>query len=198
LKIPSLPEHYRARATLMVLLLATVALPTASSSLPVLEDADAYAVYSVALAAYSKPPSSRTLILQRETTRRDETECVKKAPTLPDGWQPVLADYRRQNRTVWQLVEGMSFSEPYVLASSTGLEAFNRQDSWPLFRATYADAEHYFILSAVGFDEKKTRALIFVIQHGGPENSEGRVRLLERGEHGWKELQAGIHCGFIT
>jgi hypothetical protein len=109
-----------------------------------------------------------------------------------------LDDYRRQNKTVWQLVEGMSFATPYVLASSTELEAFNRRESWPLFRATYADAEHYFIVSAVGFDETKRRALIFVAKNSGPDNSQGSVRLLERGEHGWKALQLRIHCGFIT
>lgn len=89
------------------------------SALPVLADPEAYAVYAAVL----PPESSSQLATPKRLVIAEETvtleQCKPDIDPLPEEWKPVLADYGRQNQTVWRLRSG--FPVPHVVVSHAAI-----------------------------------------------------------------------------
>lgn len=177
----------------------------AASAGQVLTDPDTYAVYAAALSVGSEQYSKGLLVLRRDTAPRVDWDCISGPRFgLPSGWQEVVDDYARQNRTSWQLLESITFPERHVVVSPAELPGVrggavgDDVDAWQSFREKHSGARGYFALSAVGFDATKTRAMLFIVYADGPQSGTGYYTVFERGELGWQRLNVGLGCGFIS
>jgi hypothetical protein len=183
---------------------ATVSAAAQRSDTALLTDPETYAVYAAALSVRSEQYSKNLVVLRRDTAPRVDWGCISGPRFgLPSGWQAVVDDYVRQNHASWQIVDDI-FPERHVVAAAEELPGVRGStigddaDAWQSFRERYPGATGYFAVSAVGYNESKTRAMVFVVYVGGPHSGVGYYNLLERGPNGWQRVNAGLGCGFIS
>jgi hypothetical protein len=183
---------------------ATVSAAAQRSDTALLTDPETYAVAAAALSVRSEQNSKNLVVLRRDTAPRVDWDCISGPRFgLPFGWQEILDDYARQNHASWQLLDDV-FPERHVVAAAEELPGVrggtigDDPDAWRSFRERYAGATGYFAVSAVGYNETKTRAMVFVVYVDGPQSGVGYYNLLERGSNGWRRVNAGLGCGFIS
>jgi hypothetical protein len=149
---------------------------------PTLLDQDAYAVYGSAL----RLPGIEVPSLALLAHTRADASCEDR---IPAGWEDVAADFRQANSQQHTLLEGFDLGRPYQLVAASDLaaaEAASRDyvehqlgdldppAPWP-FRS-FPGAK-VFILSAVGFNPTRTRAM-FMLQHTSGFSGHGGEQVL--------------------
>jgi len=171
------------------------------SELPVLADPEAYAVYAAVLPPQSSSQlaKSKRLVIAEETVTLER--CKPDIDPLPEEWKSVLADYGRQNQTVWRLRS--AFPVLHVMVSHAAIRKllYPPEWDWTQFRAAYPDSfGGYHEFSAVGFDASKARAVLYVANHCGGECGQGEYHFMEKGPDGWRAAQLGgwRSCGWIS
>lgn len=150
------------------------------------EDPEAYAVYGAVIrgtwpVTYAK---ATRLVIRAETVRNDR--CGLSGPPVEGEWKDVVDAFARANARPRPLVPDMPMQPPYVLATPDELrQVFQREpgdegDWWKPFYTKYPDSGGYFEVSAVGFDERRTRAMVYVAYHCGSLCAGGQHYLLEK------------------
>jgi hypothetical protein len=168
-----------------------------------LTDTDAYTVYGVIIPAeWPVRVAHAKRILIQDTT---EIGSMRVPPCYPQGtdidngqWAPALADFKRQNGEPWALLQQFSLDLPYDLERKEDLEAFKVRGGWEDF-TTHPDTHGYIILSAVGFDPDRKKAIVYVAHHCGGLCGAGNYHFLERQSGHWTETTPNVEvCGWIS
>ena len=116
---------------------------------------------------------------------------------LNEAWQPVLEDFRTANATPRILLPGFDLGVPYIVASSGKIQAALKlvsNDPWRGFYRGYPDSGGYMMVSAVGFDALKRRALVYMGHYCGLLCGGGTYHFLERIDGVWRETKMKRVC----
>lgn len=131
-----------------------------------IEDLDAYAVYSAIVPM--QVVAAKPIAILRETWR---VHCLPSGKAFNEEWRSALESFKEEN------------ARPRTL-----LPRF--QPEWPCERVPQTDVSSprwggYAIVSAVGFNQAKTRAMLFVMTSCGPFCGRGTFHFLEKRQGQW-------------
>jgi len=157
------------------------------------DDPDGYLVLSAIINAKTKdlrgdPVSIFYRTVSEEGFRGVRLECSNN---FPKEFQGALADFDKKGKTKFLLQRQFSIQKKYRFVET----AVHVQAPTESFRGTYS-------VSAVGFDESKTHAIVLVEYLGGYDDrivwgGDTRFYLLRRTANGWQEATDVQTCGRI-
>jgi hypothetical protein len=155
-------------------------------------DPEAYAVYASLLPADGgRAPQARRLVIQQETGANPQ--CMPSGPPMETTWRAVVENYRTENAAVRTIRPRLPLASPYVVVPSAEIDALflvvpgNPELGWSGFYKRYPDSDGFFVLSAVGFDRPKTRAMVYLAHACGALCGGGTHHLLEKRDGRWRE-----------
>jgi hypothetical protein len=189
---------------LSILLLAIALAQSPRPLIPL--DSDAYDVFAAVLPSEwpVRVGRAKRLLIQDTTTvdrlTPDGAECYPEG--LEGSWLEALADFKKQNATSQLLSPSFPIGLPYDLESKDVLLSFFKERGpigWDDFNRVHRDTSGYVVVSAVGFDAAKTRAMVYVAEYCGGLCGAGSYHFLERKLAAWVEtrLQAKT-CRWIS
>jgi len=170
---------------------AAVASPSAQPAGPAITDPESYAVYAALLRVSDHTAAERSgsIAIQIETLP-GPSDCPREE-LITDEWREAVADYRRQNETTKFIRPGFDLGVPYSLVPLFEVARMLKDDGWlapdgnrsPGAPQTNAPGVkvfsrfpggHLVVLSAVGFNADRTRAMV-AVQHDCIVQANGRV-----------------------
>ena len=159
-----------------------------------IEDPDAYAVFAVVL------PKERVkaLVVRAETGKM--RPCVTSGSEYEE-WKPVVDSYLRENATARLLLPKPPLLAPYVVVPQSEIQASFRAiegdplGKWAGFYERFPSSNGYTELSAVGFDDAKQRAMVYVAHYCGMLCGGGRNHLLRKVDGEWREVESSEIAG---
>jgi hypothetical protein len=179
------------------IVLPATQIPTAQA---VIDDPEAYAVYATLIGWENHTAKAKPLVIQRETATNNW--CTLSGAALEGDWKPVVEDFKRQNAPVRFLAPDRDLEVPYIVVPVKDIRAFFKQGGgdWQAFYRRYPDSGGYVEVSAVGFNQAKTRALAYMAHHCGGLCGSGTHYLLEKVNGAWREAKvAGVStCGWVS
>jgi hypothetical protein len=165
-----------------------------------LMDREAYAVYGSALINVRRELPEIALLAETRADGQCDTH-------VPNGWEDVAADLVRQNGQSRMLLGGFDLGRPYRMVSAADLAAASRASRDRVENGDlsgrspfeqYREAE-VFILSAVGFNADRTRAMFMLQQTCGVQCWQGEQILRVRVAGQWLDLtDVPGRCVWIT
>ena len=174
------------RGTLMIVVAAAIAAAriVVAQDEPVspVNDSEAYSVYATLVPKVwgDIGRSARELVVQRDTVTY--SRCMPSNGPLDTEWSRVVSSYNSENSKNRTLVQGPSPVWIFQLGSTETIQSSNT----------------YIQVSAVGFDEPKTRALVYVQYRCGIKCGGGRYYFLQKVDGSWREARVpgGNTCGW--
>jgi hypothetical protein len=162
---------------------------TQTVSVKTVDDPETYAVYASLFAQAATVPvrHGSSLVIQRETVTN--WGCMPSGRLFEAEWRSVVDNLKRENSGVRTLRPNQSLGLPYTLVGSVDLRTIIRPPdySWTEFHLKYPESGGYVQLSAVGFNDAKTRAIVYAAQSCGPECARGSHHVLEKVDGAWRE-----------
>jgi hypothetical protein len=158
-----------------------------------ISDAETYAVYASLLPDHWLIAHARatSLVFQRETSRR--SMCDPIGDTDNEVWRPVVEAFRTANAETHAIRSGQPLGVPYVVVPAGEIRAiFEYSDTawvWVDFFATFRGSKGYIEVSAVGFGEQKTRAMVYLAHRCGLLCGGGTYYYLEKFEGRWQKVR---------
>ena len=171
------------------------------------KSADAYQIYGLPLPQEeSYGFANGTLIIREETVSNPEVPmpglmpppsppCV--TPEAGSQFKDAIADYNRLNNKTWLLQREFQLDKPYEIVSSNTIDALFKEGSWEGFYKRYPDSGGYIIMSAVGFNKEKTRAMVYMGSSCGLRCGRWGLHLFEKVHSKWKEVP-GVTCNMMS
>jgi hypothetical protein len=116
---------------------------------------------------------------------------VKGDSHFRELWGTVLEDFAVKYRTSMSLTKSIPLAGPYVLVSEETLRMiFKNGNEWYTFTERYPHAHGAYCLSPVGFDERKTRAMVWMQFICGERCYFGTYHFLIKGGGKWREVKS--------
>ena len=194
---------------LTVLILIGIASAGRSQTPPKVEDADAYAVYTVVFTPEpsEKPRKPRRVVIRAGTSdyprfSDDTDECLKPDPANEASLRPLINNYREVNKRASILQRQFSFPFEYELVPSETIDSFFKSKGpggWTGFYKRFPNSGGYVEMSAVGFNSDKTLALMYAGHSCGGLCGGGAYHLLKKVDGKWTEINwPGISCTWVS
>jgi len=156
--------------------------------------AEAYQVYSALLPREESAGFAKgTLVIQKETVPGTDPSEPCLTPEAATKFKDAVADYDRANSKPWLLQHQFQIEKPYELVSSQSIETLFKQHDWEGFYKRYPDSGGFLTLSAVGFNQDKTRAIVYTGSACGNLCGRWAWHLVEKVDGKWKEAP-GVSC----
>jgi len=171
----------------------------------VISDPEAYRVYAMLFptlwpvrAAHATNLVIQTQSVIKRSLTEDGSDCLPTGlPTgtpLPEEWQSVTDGFKRENTRRRRLlprlpVMGVSYR---LVAEADIVRTLQPPDFWEGFYAKFPDSGGYYAVSAVGFNEAKTRAMVYIETYYGLLGADGRFYLLEKNDGQWAQSKLRI------
>ncbi|HEX8072226.1 MAG TPA: hypothetical protein VF546_19930 [Pyrinomonadaceae bacterium] len=160
-------------------------------------DADAYAVYSHLLEAEFVWPDVRLLVIERRTESMGPLAAESLGEPgscfAPVALPETIRDYLSVNgRGRQRLQAAFRLPVPYELVGQEELAGLGPKDVdvfWTHFNARYPGAPGLLTLSAVGFNEERTQAIVYATHACGDACGGGTYYVLERRSGGWEVVR---------
>jgi hypothetical protein len=182
----------------ILLMLAQAFLPTPAQSQrrdstepPAYTVSEAYEVYSAILESVFTEHEQLVIL--------DETFPHRCGMTPNKGAKNVTgaaADYLAVNAQKFRLQTNFQVSKPYALISIDELKNLTSGGPWGKFFAMYPKSGGYINLSAVGFNQSKTTAVVAYDLVRGLNSGNGEFRTLQKVDGKWVPESVG-HCKWI-
>jgi hypothetical protein len=123
-----------------------------------------------------------------------------------DEWKKrigsAIDDYVSTNKKPWALAPRFTVSSPYQLLNYKKdiFSLFEKGSSgWDDFYAAHPNSGGWFDLSAVGFNEDKTIAVVYMSNHCGWVCGRGDFKVLQKREGKWEDLPwQGGRCLWVS
>ncbi|HKN83983.1 MAG TPA: hypothetical protein VJW17_11115 [Pyrinomonadaceae bacterium] len=182
----------------ILLLLALLTIPSQSTP-SVYEEAEAYEVYAAILPSEwpLKEAHAKQLIIRRETTSYEM--CLKPEKEFQDKLGPAISAYLELNKKQWLLQPRFSLELPYQFIDSAKVKAIFEHSDWDEYYRLYPKSGGLIDLSAVGFNDDKTVAVVYMGHGCGPLCGGGGFHVLEKVDGKWKPLEwKGSRCYWIS
>jgi hypothetical protein len=141
----------------------------------------------------------KKLIIRAETA--DYEMCLKPEGDSIPVVGPAIANYLQLNKKTWRLQKSFQIEQPYDLILAEDLEGIFREGApgWKAFNERYPDSDGWIELSAVGFNESGTIAVVYVAHHCGGLCGEGEFHVLEKKDGKWQPLKwKGSSCSWVS
>jgi len=193
-------KNYTLSILMLGITISTAVRPQPSpSSLQALDDPEAYKVFAALLPDewIVTQARAKTLVFQQETAT--QRGCVPSGGPLERDWAPVLKAFTAANATPKLLRASANFGVPHVVVPSADIRALFKAPSasptlgWEGFYEKYPDSGGYMVVSAVGFDPPKRRAMAYVAHSCGGLCGGGTYHFLEKVGGVWRRTPlAGI------
>jgi hypothetical protein len=165
----------------------------------VIEDVEAYAVYRAVLPLeFSTGDKELTHITLLQETRAGSMDCPGDEPE----WRPVVEDYKTANAGIRRIQAGRDLGVPYTLVTWAELTRMIQNAGYDLSKVSGRQSPgaevlsglkggRLVVLSAVGFNAAKTRAMVTVQQNCFPPMEPGiTTQLCHQGSQVMLEKQA--------
>jgi hypothetical protein len=180
----------------MFVLAASSAQPAVPVADPI-SNPESYAVYAELFPDGSAVPELKRVIIQRETVTEDR--CAADEPAPEGRWSPVMEDFVRQNAAARELQRSFSITLPYELVPASDLKSVmgNAGADWEAFYARYPESGGFVRFSAVGFNESRTLATVYMEQLCGTRCGGGAQLFLEKQDGRWLPSDPGIRCRWV-
>jgi len=153
-----------------ILISLQIPLLTQSGLPEAVDDAEAYAVYASILPHdwIVVDAHATSLVIRKETVTN--WSCMPSGRQFEAEWRPVIDSLRRENRSVRTLRPLFHLGLPYTLVATSELNALFQAPgySWADFHRRFPGSGGYIELSAVGFDDSKARAIVYLAHHCVP------------------------------
>jgi hypothetical protein len=118
-------------------------------------------------------------------------------PSAASQFKDAIADYNRLNRKTWLLQKDFQIGKPYEIVPSDTLKAIFKEGGWDGFHKRYPDSGGYLIMSAVGLNREKTRAIVYTGSSCGNLCGRWGFHILEKVDGKWKEVP-GVGCRTVS
>ena len=168
----------------------------AKSDAVTISDPEAYAVYASLLPDHwlIAHGHAKSLVFQRETSTR--STCDPIGETANEVWRPVVEAFQSANAETRAVRAGEHLGVPYVVIPTREIRAiFEYSDTawvWIDFLARFPGSRGYIEVSAVGFDEHKNRAMVYLAHYCGFLCGGGGYYYLEKSEGRWQKVMRGL------
>lgn len=170
---------------------------------------EAYEIYAILFPKDSSSKGHRRLVILQETQAAPFPAPLRDCLLGLDVRQErgdqtlsrsVIEDFHRVNQVPKLLVEGQLQSvASHTLADRSAIEqSFNGgiEQGWREFYRRFPMSSGYSVVSAVGFNEAKTQALVYLEHHCGGLCGFAEVLLLEKMDGKWQEVPHATGCGW--
>jgi hypothetical protein len=147
---------------------------------------------------------AKALVFQEETGTN--LRCMPSGKPLEEDWRPVVESFRAENLKPRRLRTGFPLGTPYVVVASADITASFREMpndpnlGWGGFYKRYPDSGGFMVVSAVGFDPSRKRAMVYMAHSCGSLCGGGTYHLLEKVDGAWREARVpGVsNCGWVS
>ena len=177
--------------------LATVSLSGDQPPKRQYDEVEAHRVYDAVLSSkyFYKGPDRIVWVIQTETEGGIWPECMPKSEDLDfDDWQ-LVRDFISENQSAKILDTRIRWSTPVVAVSSRELQdLLGRELAWDRFHSRYPESSGTLAFSAVGFNERRDRALVRTTFECGLLCGGIRFHALERSGNDWHVVESPIPC----
>jgi len=188
-----------------LVILGSVVVHPQSRPSDVIGEPEAYRIYAALFPKLWPVTTARAtnLVIQAETViKRSLTEegsdCLPTGlPTgtpLPEEWQSATDSFKRENTRRRRLLPQFPVMvAPYRLVAEADIgSTITPPDFWRGFYARFPNSGGYYAVSAVGFNEAKTRAMVYIETHSGLLGASGQFYLLEENDGQWVQPKMRI------
>jgi hypothetical protein len=179
-------------------LLGTAVVQPQSPSSDVVSDPEAYRVYATLFPQLSPVASLKAtnLVIQAETLSLSN-RTLARPDCLPTGvptgtplegdWPSVGASFKRENAQRRMLLPQFPvMGRPYQLVAEADIRStIKPPEFYKGFYAKFPDSGGYYVVSAVGFNDAKTHAMVFIETYHGLLGASGKFYLLEKTDGQW-------------
>ena len=146
--------------------------------------------------------SGKTFVIQQETDG-DTNPCVVPGKASAAMIASVIADYVTSNAKRWVLRRKFKIAKPYILISREEFQGFfngNPVDGWKAFYVKYPESGGVVEFSAVGFNHRRTIAMVRMSTGCGPLCAGGTYHFLQKKNGKWQplELKDGRSCAWAS
>ena len=176
------------------------ALPQVPSAAKAYEEPDAYQIYSLLLPQEESYGFAKgTLIIQEETTFNAAVVGACLSPEVAKQFKDAISDYERSRTKTWLLRRRFQIDKPYEIVNKETLALFRGHglDSWDDYYNRFPQSGGYVFMSAVGFNKKKTQAIVYTGSICGGLCGRAQLHLLEKVRGQWKEV-SGVTCVTVS
>jgi hypothetical protein len=183
--------------TILALLLSAWGVARQSIKAAPYENPDAYGVYSAVLSMGGQWNDSKSLVILKELPPKEwpigsPRDALHGDNEFLGAFESVFRAFDHTNKESLFLENRFAIHKPYQLVGSSELQAaFHstvpsvRLDGWEGFRQNFPNSTGYLILSAVGFNPKKTIAVVFVDYRCGGLCGSARYYELQKRDGDW-------------
>jgi hypothetical protein len=156
------------------------------------EDPDAYAIYSILLRSYK----DSSFVIRAETESRTgvtpESTGIKGDRSFRHEWGDAVKNYSKGYSDPSLLTRNFSIEAPYELVPKEKMDAVFEPGTglgWEAFYKNYPLSRGYYWFSAVGFDSRKTHAIVQMNNMCGGLCGRGELHFFEKKDGMWREVQ---------
>lgn len=159
---------------------------------------EAYEVYNVVLPHEESYGFSKgTLVIQQETVKKPEASGPCFTDEARDKFMDALSDLDGLTSKAWLLQRKFQIAKPYQLVPSDTIRLSLDKDGWDGFHKRYPSSGGYLVMSPVGFNKDKTRAIVYTGSSCGLLCGAWGFHLLEKSHGKWKQVP-GITCRTVS
>jgi hypothetical protein len=166
----------------------------AASKQPVYSDSEGYAVLSQLIDQTVSKSKTSAIDIAFVTAPPGEFLQAEDCLKVADDFQSAAKDFHERNKSRLRLANEFSLKVKYKLTEKADVQspppaAPGEQQLEGKFVARF-----FFVVSAVGFDQTKTRAIAYCGEMCGG----GAYHLLVKGKQGWKEIPESPKCEWMS
>ncbi len=156
-------------------------------------DAEEYKVYSDIINNDYKPSKAAykpNLIVFQEYTglhlTDSSSDIIKQVKhEVPSVSKELLNNFKSKNEKSHKLYRFFKINVPYMLISKKDFKLKYNNSAWKDFYKKYPKPWHFTIVSRVGFNKKKTQALVYIESTFGGWDGAGQCLLLVKNKDKW-------------
>src|ERR1044072_3405619 len=181
--------------------LLAVAVACAQTTPRTYQDSDAYEIYATLLPHQWAVTEAHTrkMIIRAETSTSEM--CLKPEGESVAILEPVIKNFIEVNKQPWVLEKVIPMAVPYEFVFDKEMDALfaNGPEAWKGFYEKYPDSGGYNEVSAVGFNQDKTVAIVYVAHMCGGLCGGGSFHVLEKRDGNWQALKwKGTECTWVS
>jgi hypothetical protein len=163
------------------------------------DDAEAYEVYAAILPeewpiSYAK---AKTVAIRTET--KAYQMCLRPEQEWEEILGPAISNYQKLSQKTWLVQDRIRLETPYKLVTEDELKTIMESSGWDGFYKQYPDSGGWIELSAVGFNAKRTVAVVYMGHSCGGLCGGGSFHVLQKKDGKWVPLDwKGTSCSWAS
>jgi hypothetical protein len=163
------------------------------ASVKAYSEPDAQEIYRALMAPYKRP------ILVLSTTIDEKTCSVSEKEIKDPEFRKAMATFHEVNEQVWDLSKVLGNRRTINNVELDEIFKPGLVEGWKQFRQKYPDSSGYVSLSAVGFNDAHTVAVVYSAGHCAVNCAAGGLQYFRRTPKGWQRVETGFpNCHWFS